>query len=255
MESDLTLDLTDCTLDMESVEEPYYSIITISNCKNSTIIGGIIIGDRDEHDYGMRINEFGNVFKSGDIDAATGKYIKDDEKVVTKDYINTYVDWYTKKGKELPNEFSIIPLWNTTMNTVDGGCAYIYCYDEDNNYLGVAEGENGYSQKRTLLEGTKKIKISLRGEKKLDSVVALTTRDLYQTDEFGKGIVITDSDTIEINGTTVQDCIGDCIGTSAPPLKVTVYNLKIIDCTLENSSRQGISFVATGENYMVKNTI
>lgn len=253
MESDLTLDLTGCKLEMKSVEDPYYSIISISNCKNSTIIGGTIIGDRDKHDYGMRINEFGDKFKSGDIDANTGKYIKDDERVVTKDYIDMYIDWTTKKEGELPGEFSIIPLWNTTMNTVDGGCAYVYCYDEDNNYLGVATGSSGYANKRSLLEGTKKIKISLRGEKRLDVVVALTTRNLYQTYEFGTGIVITDSDTIEINGTTVQDCIGDCIGTSAPPLKVTVDNLKIINCTLENSRRQGISFAATGENYLIKN--
>ena len=252
MESDLTLDLTDCTLEMVPVEDPYYSIITVSNCKNSTIIGGTIIGDRNEHDYGMRVNEDGNEFKSGDIDAKTGKYKKDKERVVTKDYIYTYVDWFSKNEEELPKQFAVIPLWNTTMNTVDGGCAYVYCYDENNKYLGVAEGGDGYATQRTLIEGTKKIKISLRGEKRLDPVISLTTRDLYQTYEFGTGIVITASDSIEINGTTVKDCIGDCIGTSAPPLKVTVDNLKIVDCTLENSRRQGISFVATGENYVVK---
>ena len=129
MESDLTLDLTDCTLEMVPVEDPYYSIITVSNCKNSTIIGGTIIGDRNEHDYGMRVNEGGNEFKSGDIDAKTGKYKKDKERVVTKDYIDTYVDWFSKNEEELPKQFAVIPLWNTTMNTVDGGCAYVYCYD------------------------------------------------------------------------------------------------------------------------------
>lgn len=241
MESNLTLDLTDCILEMIPVEDPYYSIINISNCKNSTIIGGTIIGDRNKHDYGIRINDKGNEFVSGDIDSKTGDYIKDEDKVVTKDFI-----------ENLSNRFAVIPLWNTTMNTVDGGCAYIYCYDENNNYLGVAKGSNGYASQRTLLEGTKKIKISLRGEKRLDAVISLATREVYQTYEFGTGIVITDSDTIEINGTTVKDCIGDCIATNAPPLKVTVDNLSIINCTLENSRRQGISFVATGENYLIK---
>lgn len=241
MESNLTLDLTDCTLEMMPVEDPYYSIINISSCKNSTIIGGTIKGDRNKHDYGMRINDDGNEFVSGDIDSKTGDYIKDEDKVVTKDFI-----------ENLPNQFAVIPLWNTTMNTVDGGCAYIYCYDENNKYLGIAKGSNGYASQRTLLEGTKKIKISLRGEKRLDAVISLTTRDVYQTYEFGTGIVITDSDTIEINGTTVKDCIGDCIATNAPPLKVTVDNLSIINCNLENSRRQGISFVATGENYLIK---
>ena len=253
MESDLTLDLTDCTFEMVSTEDPYYSIISISNCKNLTIKGGTIIGDRDTHDYGMRINEDGTMFQSGDIDVNTGEVIKDEEKVVTKDYIDVYVDWFTKNEEELPNKFFVIPLWNTTMNTVDGGCAYVYCYDENNDYLGVAEGSNGYASQRTLIKGTKKIKISLRGEKRLDPVISITTRELYQTYEFGAGITVTDSSNIEINSTTVKDTIGDCITTTAPPLKVTVDNLKIINCTLENARRQGISFVATGENYLVKN--
>ena len=55
MESNLTLDLTDCTLEMVSVEDTYYSIIAVSNWKNSTIIWGTIIGDRNKHDYGMRV--------------------------------------------------------------------------------------------------------------------------------------------------------------------------------------------------------
>lgn len=252
MESDLILDITGCTLEMMPVEDPYYSIINISNCKNSTIKGGTIKGDRNSHDYGMRINNEGDEFESGDIDSKTGKYIKDKERIVTKDYINEYIDWFTNDKQNLPNQFAIIPLWNTTMNTVDGGCAYVYCYDKNNKYLGTAEGGNGYATQRTLLKGTDKIKISLRGEERLDSVISIATRDLYQTYEFGTGITITDSDFVEIIGVTVKDCIGDCIGTSAPPLKVTVDNLSIINCTLENGRRQGISFVATGENYLIK---
>lgn len=81
----------------------------------------------------------------------------------------------------------------------------------------------------------------------------MTKRTLYYTYEFGCGVTIADSKNIELNGLTIKNCIGDCICTIAPPLNVTVDNLKIINCTLENSRRQGISFVATGENYLVKN--
>ena len=57
---------------------------------------------------------------------------------------------------------------------------------------------------------------------------------------------------IKIDGVTIKNCVGDCICTTAPPLKVTVDNLEVVNCTLENSRRQGISFVATGENYLIK---
>lgn len=252
MQSNMELILDDATLQMIPCEDPYYSIVTISNCKNSKITGGTILGDRETHDYGMRINENGDMFESGDFDSTTGEPKVDDSKVRTKDFISVYKDWFTGNEEPLPTKFYIIPLWNTTMNTVDGGCRYIYCYDEDGEYLGLTTGGSGYISQATLLPNTSKIKLSIRGEKRLDIVLSMTKRNLYYTYEFGSGITITSSSDIEINGTTVKNCIGDCILTMAPPLKVTVDNLNILNCTLENSRRQGISFTATGENYLVQ---
>lgn len=113
MQSDMELILGCSILEMIPCEDPYYSILTISNCNNSKITGGTILGDRETHDYGMRINENGNMFQSGDFDNTTGKPIADNTKVRTKDFISVYKDWFTKKEETLPNKFYIIPLWNT----------------------------------------------------------------------------------------------------------------------------------------------
>lgn len=252
MQSDMELILEGAILEIVPCEDPYYSILTISNCSNSKITGGTILGDRDTHDYGMRINENGDMFESGNFDSTTGEPIVDDTKVRTKDFISVYRDWFTGTEETLPSKFYIIPLWNTTMNTVDGGCRYIYCYDKDDKYLGLTTGGNSYISQATLIEGTEKIKISIKSEKRTDIVLAMTKRTLYYTYEFGSGLTVADSNNIEINGVTIKSCIGDCICTIAPPLKVTVDNLNIINCNLENSRRQGISFVATGESYLVK---
>ena len=238
MQSNLEFDITGATLQMEAVEDPYYSILTI-------------IGDRDTHDYGMRINNDGDMLESGGFDDS-GNPVSNDSQVRTKEFIYVYEDWFTGQEENLPSEFYMIPLWNTSKNTVDGGCRFIYCYDNNGKYLGMADGGNGFIKQAILKEGTSKIKIAFKDEQRLDATYAMTKRNLYYTHEFGAGITIADSNNIEINGTVIKDCIGDSICTIAPPLNVTVDNLKIIDCTLENSRRQGISFVATGENYLVK---
>ena len=128
MQSNLEFDITGATLQMEAVEDPYYSILTISNCQNSKIIGGTIIGDRDTHDYGMRINNDGDMLESGGFDDS-GNPVSNDSQVRTKEFIYVYEDWFTGQEENLPSEFYMIPLWNTSKNTVDGGCRFIYCYD------------------------------------------------------------------------------------------------------------------------------
>ena len=246
MQSDIELILTDVILEMIPTDDPYYSIFTISNCDNSKVTGGTILGDREEHNYGMRINNDGNELESGSIDDNTGLPIDDDTKVRTKDFIDNF------NGQSFPENFVLSVLENTTRNTVDGGVRYIYCYDENEKYLGMAEGGNGFLSRTILLPNTSKIKVAFKDETRLDAKYYMTTEDIYPTHEFGTGITITDSNNIEINGVTIKNTIGDCIGTIAPPINVTVDNLNIIDCTLENARRQGISFVATGENYLIK---
>ena len=246
MQSDIELILTDVILEMIPTDDPYYSIFTISNCDNSKVTGGTILGDREEHNYGMRINNDGNELESGSIDDNTGLPIDDDTKVRTKDFIDNF------NGQSFPENFVLSVLENTTRNTVDGGVRYIYCYDENEKYLGMAEGGNGFLSRTILLPNTSKIKVAFKDETRLDAKYYITTEDIYPTHEFGTGITITDSNNIEINGVTIKNTIGDCIGTIAPPINVTVDNLNIIDCTLENARRQGISFVATGENYLIK---
>lgn len=246
MQSDMELVMTGVVLEMIPTDDPYYSIFTISNCNNSKVIGGTILGDRYDHNYGMTINRIGDELESGAFDDNTGLPIDDDTKVRTKDFIDNF------NGNKLPEKFVLSVLENTTKNTVDGGVRYIYCYDEDENYIGIATGGNGFLSRTQLLPGTKKIKVAFKDEKRLDAVYYITTEDIYPTHEFGTGITITDSNNIEIRNVTIKDTTGDCIGTSAPPLEVTVDNVKIIDCTLENARRQGISLVATGENYLIQ---
>ena len=244
--SGIELILTGCTLQMIPTDDPYYSVISISNTNNTKITGGTILGDRDTHDYGHRINSTGTELELGSFDNSTGNTSNNDNMVRTKNYIDNF------NGNTLPNEFYIIPLENTTKNTVDGGVRYIYCYDSNNNYLGIATGSNGFISKATLLPNTAKIKISFKDEKRLDAKYFISNNMTYFTHEFGNGINITASNNTTIDGTTIKDMIGDCITTFAPPVNVTVDNLKILNCTLENSRRQGISFVATGENYLVQ---
>lgn len=246
MKSDMKLYMDGATLEMIPTNSTHYSIFTISGCNNSKVIGGTILGDRYEHNYGMRINSSGDELESGSLDENTGLPIDDDTNVRTKDFIENF------NGDNLPEKFVLSVLENTSRNTVDGGVRYIYCYDENEKYLGIAEGGNGFLSRTTLLPNTSKIKVAFKGEKRLDAKYYITTEDIYPTHEFGTGITITDSDNIEIRNVIIKDTTGDCIGTSAPPLNVTVDNVKIIDCTLENARRQGISLVATGENYLIQ---
>lgn len=253
MQSDMELILTNCTLQQVPCEDPHYSIIKVNGCKNSKITDGTIFGDRDTHNYGMRINNNKDMFESGDIDSSTGNPKIDDTRIRTKDYISVYKDWFTGKEEPLPNTFYITPLWNTSKNTVDGGCRYIYCYDKNNNYLGITGGSGiGYIKYATLLENTAKIKISLKDEKRLDVVLAMTKRMLWYTYEFGCGIEIRDSNNIEINGTIIKNCIGDCTATGGN-VGIEVNDLRYINCTFENSRRQGISLTSYGKNYLIQN--
>ena len=255
MQSDMELILEDSILQMIPCEDPYYSILTISNCNNSKITGGTILGDKLTHYYGMKINKNGTDFKPGSVDEETGEEIESETDIIT-DYIDKFVKYDTKEVIDLPKTMCLIPLWNTYFNSVDGGKKRIYCYDSDDNYLGVAG--NWMFDVFTLLDNTTKIKIRILNEQLYDNdyhtnVYALTTRTLYQSAEFAMGICIAASSNIEINGTTIKNITGDCITTFAPPIGVTVDNLKILNCDIGYSRRQGISFVGNGENYLIQN--
>lgn len=49
--SNMTLDLTGATLIMRPTALPMYNIINVCNAANVTILGGTLIGDKDQHDY------------------------------------------------------------------------------------------------------------------------------------------------------------------------------------------------------------
>ena len=250
MQSNLELILTDTELKMIPTDDPYYSILTISGCSNSKVTNGSIIGDKYSHDYGSRINNDANELENGSIDDSTGILINDSSAVRTINYITKLTNWFTKESYSLPKTFNIIPVYNTTFNTSDGGKVKIFCYDDNNNYLGKCSSIE-YGPK-TLLDGTTKIKIVILNEKRLDCVLAINQQPIYYNPEFSAGILLAGSSNIDINGIKVFNCCGDCIQTFAPPIKITVDNLNIINCTLEGSRRQGISFTATGENYLIK---
>lgn len=249
--NDIELILTDCTLQMIPTADPYYCMISMYHADNSKITGGTIIGDRYDHDYGHRINQNGDELEFGEIDVNTGELIESGNWIRTKDYITHYVDWVTKKPESFPDVFKIMPLEKTKYNVTDGGTRFVYCYDENNNYLGQVGGGN-FTNDIILLEGTKKIKVSFRWEDTLDGVYYMTKETAYATHEYGSGIFICASDNVTIQDSIIIDCIGDCICTIAFPINITVDNLKVLNCTLENSRRQGISFVANSENCLIK---
>lgn len=253
MQSNLEFDITGCTLKLVADANPDTLMFITDNADNSKLIGGILIGDRETHDYGMRINEDGESFISGDIDSSTGEWKEDTSRIVTKNFIEYYEDWFTKEHSDLPNQFRITPLWHTEMNTVDGGCAYVWCYDENENFLGMTKQSNGFLSERTLLDGTKKIKISLRGQTRLDAVIAITTRKLHYTYEFGTGVTVRNCNNFEINGTEILSFTGDCVSTVNYG-NSSINDFRIIGCKLHDSRRQGISYCGTGENNLVKDT-
>lgn len=258
MPSDLELIMEDCILEQVPCSDPYYSIFNFIHCKNSKVTGGIIKGDKLTHDYGMRLRDAGYLFKPGFINEETGleEEVEGNKDIIT-DYIDTYVDWFSKEERELPSKMAIVPLWNTYFNSVDGGKKRIYCYDVNENFLGIT-GNRALCDVFELLEGTAKIRIRIFNENRpkndyTTNEYALTVEPIYHTHEFGTGILMGDSDNIELNGVTVCNCIGDSIGTFAPPLKLYTNNIKILNCDLYGSRRQGISLVSSGDNYLIQN--
>ena len=74
--SNITLIMEGATLKMmPNVEDPYAHVVNLSNSDNAKIIGGTIIGDRETHDYGIRINNNGGEFERGSINTSTGQIV------------------------------------------------------------------------------------------------------------------------------------------------------------------------------------
>lgn len=245
--SNIEFDISNCILKLVPNDKTDYSIVTFSQSDNSKLIGGLVQGDKYTHNYGLKINWDETSLESGDFNATTGEPIDDATKVRLKDYITEFTP-----GESLPSSFYICPFDDTTVNSVDGGVKYVYCYDINNKFLGVLGG--GFISVVTLLSGTAKIKISFKNEKRLDAKYYLTKKMSHYTYEFGFGITFTDTHNNVINTTEVKECTGDCICTTPPPCTVTVDNLTIIGCTLEDSRRQGISFTSVGTGCIVKDT-
>ena len=130
--------------------------------------------------------------------------------------------------------------------------------------------ERGGFGKFTMPDNATKLKISFRSEPDPIGIYYLTTRDLHFTCEFASGILFQNCFNAEINGTNVSQVQGDVIsvydgfdnytfddGTNNVYYKnestAHVTDLRILNCTLEDARRQGISFVSNGENYLIKN--
>lgn len=252
MQSNLELILEDCVLEMIPTEDPYYSIVNTVNCDNVRITGGTIIGDKLTHNYGMRIP--GNTLKLASLDDSTGTEVESSTDVVTN-FIEQFVRYDTNEVIELPTTMSLVPLWDTFQNAVYGS-KKVYCYDSNNNFLGICTDRT--MGEFTLLANTKKIRIVIPNEAKdgfdfTKGMWALSERTLWNTFEFGTGIMFGYGNNLIIDGTTVKDCIGDCMCSMDLPIEKPVDNIKIINCDLSGSRRQGISFVADGENYLIEN--
>jgi hypothetical protein len=225
---------------------------------NSVLKNGTLIGDRNIHDYGTRINEYpgsyldgypDSIFEIGCIDHNDGVTLVEKSTidgtlgVRTKDFITEFPE----------GGFSVIPLWRTTMNSVDGGRAIVYWYDDEGNYLGYKD-KQFIGGKHEQLEGATKAKIVIRSEQRLDPVFTLTSRTMHNTYEFASNLLIKDCFNFEIQNITSLDCQGDCLLThDASTNKSNAINdFRVIDSTFENSRRQGLSFVATQDNCLIK---
>lgn len=252
MQSDLELILEDCILEMIPTEDPTYCILNTVNCDNVKITGGTIIGDKLTHNYGMRI--LGSTLKLATLDDSTGNEVASTTDVVTG-FIEKFVTYDTNQQIALPTTMSLVPLWDTNQNSVYG-TKKVYCYDSNNKFLGICTKKT--MGDFTLLDNTKKIRIVIPNEAKngynfAKGVWALSQRTLWWTYEFGGGIMFGYGSNLIIDGTTIRDCIGDCMGSVDLPLEKPLNNVKIINCDLSGSRRQGISFVGDGENYLIEN--
>lgn len=243
-----TFIIENCTLNLEPSKYSEQTVINFANSHNSQLIGGTILGDRDTHLFELVINKDGRELESGDFDSTNGLPILDTTKMRTINHITNIED-----GSPLPSNFIICPLANTTMNTVDGGSRYIYCYDKENNYLGKSTGNNSFLTIASLPIGTAKIKVSFRGETRNDSKYYLSIEKTYVTYEQSYGIRIYGSNNITINGTTINNFLTDGIITMPFPINHINNDLKILNCTIENNRRQGISFVGTSDGILVQN--
>lgn len=279
-QSHTVFDITDCTIHCLSHENPDSRVFIISG-DNVKLLNGHIIGDGRTHNYGMRLNESGDMLEEGSYSFTDGSPINPDTEAGEtyksldskhdasqymryKGFIDCYTDDYDK-GIELPSKFSVNPLWKTSMNTVDGGQYYIYYFNENNEFISGSTGGFGY---RTMPEGAKKIKLSFRSENRPDAIYYITRRDAntHGTFEFGAGGLFTNAYDSEFNGTIIEQCQGDVSATmdgatyfkhdngSYAGHEHYVCDCRWINCDLKEARRQGISFVATGENYLILDT-
>ena len=250
MKDDLYFDITDCILELYPTEEQtHYSMLTFSGCNNVEVIGGTLIGDRYTHNYGHIINNDKQSLEVGGFDDDTGDPID----IEDTDVLRT-IDFIDISDYPVPS-YKVIPLEGTKFNTTDGGRCYTYCYDENDNFLGTchADGWGGYCELTTLLEGTKKIKMSFLWESNLEAKWFIANGDdAYATLEWGAGIVFTDAKNCVIKNTKIIDFIGDGVATNCPPTVHDTRNIHFINCTIENCRRQGISLTGHVSGFFVK---
>ena len=279
--SDIIFDITNCTIEQVMSESPDTRVIIIDNADKTKILNGTIIGDLFIHNYGLRINENGDMLEEGSYSTTDGTPINPDKAngetyksldavhdagsyYRLKDFITCYEDYETTEPEPIPTKFTISPLWKTCMNTVDGGQVYTYYYNDENNLLGYETG--GFGKVRTMPEGATKLKMSFRSEEWDKGIYLMTKRNAgsHATFEFGTGIGFKNSFDSEINGTIIMNCQGDVSMTSDGSDRyftneygdyigydTLVCDARWINCTMKEARRQGISFVATGENYLI----
>ena len=279
--SDIEFDITGCTIEQVMSESPDTGVMMLDNCDRSKLIGGTVIGDLFIHNYGLRINENGDMLEEGSYSTTSGAPINPDKAngetyksldtvhdagsyYRLKDFITCYEDYETAEPEPIPTKFTISPLWKTCMNTVDGGQVYTYYYNDENSLLGYETG--GFGKVRTMPEGATKLKMSFRSEEWDKGIYLMTKRNAntHATFEFGTGIGFKNSFDSEINGTVIMNCQGDVSMTSPGSDRyfkneygeyigydTLVCDAKWINCTMKEARRQGISFVATGENYLI----
>ena len=230
--SNLTFEMhPNCILKVNPNKQPDARIINLTNSDNTTIIGGQLLGDRYDHDYGA---EF--VFESGSIDA-TGKDIADATKLRSKGFIQ-----YFKDGTQIPVNVTVVTIQGVKKSTSADLKYSLYCYDSNNVFI-TSFIDRGYGSGVKCPDNTKKYRIVLSQDTNENTKLAISNSSIYPTHEFGYGISILGCSNIRIKNTKITNFTGDCICLLGGDGFKSSTQINIEDCILDGSRRQGISIV------------
>lgn len=254
MVSNMILDLNGSTFKINSNSLQHYTVISFTQCKNSIVTNGIILGDKDTHDYetnegshewtcGVVFNDCENIelnnvtvknFPGYGISSSLGKNISDLQIGVIKDNLESgnlnnkgepKRDSKTIRTKEPLDISNVGEQFELGYNKGYMGYPYLqsktydsYFYDENMNFISKQEGCVQYKK------------------------VEIPENAFYANFVFYQKEIPTNGDT-DFNGTTVF------LTNYLSP-----YKVKISNCTIEGNTSLGMGLCG-GRNFIIEDNI